>query len=92
MTVKICPECEAENPASEEICMQCSFPLETIAASGTANTADLRCGNCGQSVTEAMKFCDGCGINLGEQAQASAGEDDIDPPPVFPDVDETLES
>ena len=30
MSLKICPECDRENPASEDICIQCGFPLEDI--------------------------------------------------------------
>ncbi len=67
MTVKICPECEAENPASEEICTQCAYPLDEVEAAGEPAAGET-CSNCGKAVSPNMKFCDGCGANLGEPA------------------------
>ena len=97
MTVKICPECEAENPASEEICGQCSFPLEELVEADTAAAADLRCGNCSQVITVEMKFCDGCGINLNEPVTppsppSESGDDTLTSLPEDTGLDETLES
>lgn len=71
MTVKICPECQAENPASEDICTQCAYPLDAVDA-GHEPDEGPTCSNCGKVVKPDMKFCDGCGANL------------LEPPPATP--------
>ena len=80
MTVKICPECGTENPASEEICVECAFPLDDVSASHGKDPAGsalisppapgapvgdgTTCPRCDEVNPPNAKFCDRCGQRL----------------------------
>lgn len=63
MSEKICPECGAANPVSEEMCDHCGYSLEEGTVSAVAVT-EKTCPACARSVTTEMRFCDGCGSSL----------------------------
>ena len=70
MTDRICPECETPNPESEDICLQCAYPLDEPATPAAAAQSAPECGACGKSVDAGMRFCDGCGSPLEATAPA----------------------
>ncbi len=65
MSDRICPECETANPESEDICLQCAYPLDEPSAL-VAVLDELSCSACGKAVADDMRFCDGCGNPLNQ--------------------------
>ena len=84
MNSKVCPECENDNPGSEEICQQCGYPLDEILAAVEDENDGTACPNCGKTVSESMKFCDGCGHRLEEFTPVAADEPEPEPEPAPP--------
>lgn len=66
---KICPNCGAQNPASNRFCEDCGYDMNKAPASGSVPVSAAFCPN-GHIVNEtglALGFCDVCGEKLVSQ-------------------------
>ncbi len=71
---KICPNCNASNPANEEFCENCGAELGGVsvaasapvlaAAPSSAGLTIVKCPRCGNIVPSNDKFCRKCGYNF----------------------------
>ena len=63
MSMRTCPNCEAQVEAEAEYCDNCGAPLPKVAVEG-ANVAPGVCPNCFATVQPGAQFCDNCGHKL----------------------------
>jgi len=99
VSVKICEHCGTENPASEDICGDCSFPLDDGESQDvSSDDAEIKCPKCEATVRNDMHFCDSCGAPLSapdsEPDIEEEDDDSISTPPASiplpePDIDDT---
>ena len=91
MADRICPECETPNPESEDICLQCAYPLEEPVAPAAAQSDEPACPQCQKTVDAGMKFCDACGSPLSADSAAPPVDEPAPPVTVAPDLQPTSE-
>lgn len=67
---RVCPECEAENPAAARFCASCGEALPQAEAAPkrarkAAGSATLVCDECGATLRDGHRYCGGCGAEVG---------------------------
>ena len=65
--IRLCPDCQSENPIDAAFCAYCGHSLPPLEAEAPALPQEPRvCPHCGEEMADHAVFCIKCGFRLGE--------------------------